>query len=370
MSAALWLWSLTTGVMLWATFFTIRRHRLSKPKTISTYPSVSILKPLKGVDNGLEANLKSFFVLNYPSYEIIFSVADKQDPCIPLVKDLIEKNPACDAKLLIGETLLGFNPKVNNLAQSYASAKYDLILISDSNIRVDANYLANKVSYLMSNPKAGIVTAYVQGVGGEELGGELEELYLTTYYARWINAARAVRHGFVLGKSMLFRKSLLERGGGLKQLAKYIAEDYESGKMIERLGYQVELLNTPIQQYVGKTTLKNFVQRHQRWGTITKAHNPLVFFAAPLQLPLFVSFLAYVACPDYGLMAATVSVLIWCFSDLWLYSALGGRVTTKTIEIWALKAAITPIIWLRAAINRKISWRGRDLVIGKGGIIA
>jgi len=368
--AALWLWSLTTGVMLLGTFYTIHRFRSFKPRRLFPYPPVSILKPLKGVDNGLEENLRSFLQLDYPSYEIIFAVANDKDPSLPLVEKLLTEHSSCDARLMIGEVVLGFNPKVNNLIEPYDRAKHDLILISDSNIRVDSDYLKNKVATLSENPKVGIVTAYVKGTSGEDLGGELEQLYLGTFYARWLNAACGAGLGFVLGKSMLFRRSLLNKAGGLRELSKYIAEDYEAGKAIERLGYKVGLMKKPITQFIGKNSVQGFVLRHQRWGTIQKAHHPLVFYAAPLQLPALASFLAYHAFPNDSVFAASLSLVLWCMADLWLYSALGSKVTLATVEVWATKAFLTPLIWLRAALTNSVCWRGNLLTIGRRGVVS
>jgi ceramide glucosyltransferase len=328
-----------------------------------------VLKPLKGVDNGLEENLQSFLSLDYPSYEVIFSVADEKDPSVQVVQKLLDKNPAVQARLIVGEVTLGYNPKVNNLIRSYDEAKHDLILISDSNVRVEGDYLKSKVACILTDRKVGIVTAFVRGIEGEGLGGELEQLYLSTFYARWLNAAVGTGLGFVLGKSMLFRKSILEIKGGLRELAKFIAEDYEAGKMIQSVGYKVDLMKKPITQYIGNTTTQSFVLRHQRWGVIQKAHHPIVFFAAPLQLPAFAAVMAYLGFPKDGATAATASLVIWCLMDLWLYQALGGKPSIKTFEVWATKAFLTPIIWLRACLTNTIVWRGKPLKIGHKGVV-
>ena len=113
-----------------ACLFWVTRRRKGLPDFT---PPVTIFKPLKGLDDGLEANLRSFFALDYPEYQLLFGVADRDDPAIPLVQRLIEEHPGRDARLIIGAPPFGLNPKVENLAAMWPHRKHETVLISDSN---------------------------------------------------------------------------------------------------------------------------------------------------------------------------------------------------------------------------------------------
>src|SRR3989344_3043795 len=154
---------LALGLTICGTLLTLRRFRTPPPhlrRDFARYP-VTILKPLKGVDPALEANLESFFLLDYPEYEIFFSVADPNDPALKVVRRVLRRHPDVKARVLVGAVELGLNPKVNNMVLSYDRASHDLILISDSNVRVKPDYLTRVVAHM--DRDVGIVTAVVAG---------------------------------------------------------------------------------------------------------------------------------------------------------------------------------------------------------------
>ncbi len=125
--------------LLWV----LRSSRASKLDR-SYLPPITIFKPLKGEDEGLEANLRSFFHLDYPTYQLLFGVAEDHDPAIPIVERLLSEFPAVDAKLVVGNPAFGLNPKVENLAAMNHHRKHEVILISDSNVRVRPEYLRKR----------------------------------------------------------------------------------------------------------------------------------------------------------------------------------------------------------------------------------
>ena len=136
-------------------------------------PPVTIFKPLKGVDEELEENLRTFFALDYPTYQLLFCVADQDDPAIQVVRDLMSEFPEQDAQLIIGCPAFGLNPKVESLAAMDRHRKHEVILISDSNIRARPSYLRETVCYL-SDPGVGLVTNLFAGVGEVHASAAME----------------------------------------------------------------------------------------------------------------------------------------------------------------------------------------------------
>lgn len=144
------------------------------------FPPVSILKPLKGLDDNLFDNLESFCKQDYPEYEIIFSLQDANDPAYKVARKIKEKYPLKDISLIVERCAEGLNPKVNNLIPAYKMAKYEHILISDSNILVERNYL-REIAGHMEDPAVGLVSNLIKGVGGLSVGSVFENLHINSF---------------------------------------------------------------------------------------------------------------------------------------------------------------------------------------------
>lgn len=334
-------------------------------------PAVSILKPLKGVEAGFDENVGSFFALDYPAYEILFSVADANDPAARAVGKLMAAHPNVAARLIVGARELGPNPKVNNLLQSYDAARFDVLLISDSNIRVAPDYLKRVIAHL--KPDVGVVTAVVAGRDGRGLGGLLETTYLNSFYARWMQVAAATGKACVVGKQMLFRRSTMDRLGGIATFGRYLAEDYMAGEGMRRLGLKVVIGYAPVPQFVGRHDLGAFWSRHVRWGRIRKAQAPLAFAVEPLMGPILSGVAGAAAL--HGLFgipvgyALTAHLGAWCACDLALMTALEKRVRPKNVVGWILREALHLPLWIHIASGQGVNWRGNRLTLRAGGLV-
>ena len=359
------------GTTLWGTWYALRKLKRPIPDSIVGLPPVSILKPLKGWEPGMEENIVSFFRLDYPMFEIIFSVADRRDPAVAVVSRMISDHPGVVARLHIGELDVGPNPKINNLIYPYREASYDHLLISDSNVRVSSDYLRRVVAHL--TPSVGVVTAVVAGTRGGGLGGKLEAAYLNSFYARWMHIAEALGQSFVVGKSMLFRRSVAERFGGIENLAHYIAEDYMAGQAMRRLGLQVVIMRDPIHQHIGAYEFRSFWSRHLRWGRIRKAQAPFAFIAEPLLFSLVSglfgawAFHAWLGISPFWFLVAHLGV--WGVSDLLLIKRLEDRLRLDTVLFWLLREILALPLWCHMACGSSINWRGNRLRILPGGLV-
>lgn len=341
-----------------------------KPFFDDNWPFVTILKPLKGIDFGLIENLESFFHLDYPCYEVIFSVASMEDPVGEIVRNLFKKYPKVRAKLVCQPAKLGPNPKINNLSRAYHEALSDLVLISDSNIRVKPDYLKRLIPDMA--PTVGVITAVVAGTCPQGIGGWLEASYLNTFFNRWMFLSKMFGFPSVIGKSMLFRKSTLKRAGGLEVLGRYIAEDYMAGHVVMKLDLSVELMRNPISQFIGKYSFQDFWQRHLRWGRIRKSIAPLAFLIEPI----FFSTLSGVL-GAWGLSSLFSFPFIWGWSlhmacwallDLTLYSRM-DKLNWKAFFAWVLREILALPLWLWILGGRTVLWRGSRYRLLAGGLL-
>lgn len=365
-------WAAAFGSMLLGTLYALREFRKKSRRAEAVLPEVTVLKPVKGADSDFAENIQSFFELDYPAYELVFSVADPADAAVPHVEAMRARYPNVDCRLVVGSVDAGPNPKVNNLILPYEAAKYDVVLISDSNVRAPRDYLRRVVPHLA--PDVGVVTAVIAGRGPHGVGGMLEATYLNSFYARWMHISSAVGHTFVVGKSMLFRKSAMERVGGLANFSRYIAEDYMAGQAMRRLGLKVVIMPEPIPQHLGRHSFADFWSRHLRWGRIRKAQAPLAFLVEPLlSSPVSGGIGAFAASALLGLpgwIFFLVHWATWFLADLTLMRRLEPGFTLRMLPGWFLRETLAVPLWLHMALGNSIVWRGNRLRILPGGLVA
>lgn len=361
------------AITLFGTYYALKQFKSVPPHLDAPFGlfPVSILKPLKGLDPGTVENLESFFTLNYPEYELIFSVADPGDPAVRTVREMMRRFPQVPAQLIIGEVKIGPNPKVNNLVKSYDQAQYDLILISDSNVRVNADYLKRLVAHLDNG--VGVITAVVAGTNAQGLGGHLEAIYLNTFYARFMHLAAYSGRPCVVGKSMLLRRSHANRFGGIRGLGQYLAEDYMAGVAMKKLGLEVVIMTDPVRQQIGKHSVRDFWSRHLRWGRIRKSQAPVAFTFEPL-FGCFVSGLigAWAAHSHFGVSISSFlawHLIAWAACDFALARKVAGTLSFHAAVAWFIREITAVALWAHVASGNSVLWRGQKLTLEPGGLL-
>ncbi|HQR47629.1 MAG TPA: glycosyltransferase, partial [Thermoanaerobaculia bacterium] len=214
----------------------LRRRLSGEPPRPRGRPGISVLKPLRGVDDDLAANLESFAAQDWPEVEVLLGLHDASDPAEPVAREAERRWPG-RFRVLVHGSALGVNPQVAQLAALAAAARHDLLVVSDSNVRVRAGYLS-EIAARLEDPGVGLVTHLIAGVGERGTGALLENLHLAGGVATGIAAAKAVAgRDVVMGKSMAFRRADLAALGGLERVKDLLAEDYVLGQMFPaRLG--------------------------------------------------------------------------------------------------------------------------------------
>lgn len=345
---------------------------------------VSILKPVKGFEPELTENLTSFFKLDYPCFELIFSIADEADPARLVIEHLMRQHPDVPSTLIIGDVQVGPNPKVNNLIRGYDRARYDWVLISDSNVRVRPEYLLKKTDVFTED--VGVVTAVVSGIEPQTVGGALESVFLNTFYARWMFLASHFGRDCVVGKSMLFRKSTADRFGGFRQLGRFLAEDFMAGEAMRMLGLKIVTMHEPIQQPLASYRLSDFWRRHVRWGRIRKAQAPLAVFFEPwlglIPSGILGAFALHELFSVSALLTLSGHTLFWLANDMVMLGTLGllsaktgtrgGSRVRRAVHMflaWQVREILALPLWLHVFSGNKVSWRGTQLRVKSGGLL-
>ena len=217
----------------------------------------------------IEDTLRSAFELDYPRYEIIFCAAATNDSALPLVRRLIADHPHVPARLLIGNDAISENPKLNNVCKGWSAAAHDRIVMADSNVLMPRDYIERLLAAW--RPDTGVVSSPPVGCRPHGFWAELECAFLNTYQARWQYVADSIGLGFAQGKSMLYRKHLIEQAGGLRALAAEPAEDAATTKVVRGAGLRVRLVDAPFEQPLGHRGAREVWARQLRWARLRQA---------------------------------------------------------------------------------------------------
>ncbi len=357
-------WAVLVTLVTGAAVFWVTR----RPRNLNTNhtPPVTILKPLKGFDEGLEENLESFFKLDYPVYQILFGVADANDPAIPVVEQLIARYPQHDARLVVGTPAFGLNPKVENLAAMWPHRRHEVILISDSNVRVRPEYLRETTCYL-AKPGVGLVSNLFNGTGEEHFGAALENLHLNGFIAGGVATASAIGITCVVGKSMLMPVQALEAAGGLAGVRNLLAEDQVLGLRIRKAGYSVVLSHHVIDNLNQERSSRWFLNRHSRWFKIRRQLAFPMFIIEPTANLATVGVIwALVGESNVGWFALVGLVALGMMRDAVQAKRLRGHIPSlKFLMLSPIKDLFLLPIWFDALFDRRVHWRGNRFSIGK-----
>jgi ceramide glucosyltransferase len=335
-----------------------------KPLAASMHgtPPVTIVRPVCGLDADAEMTLRSTFHLAYPKYEVLFCAAQPNDPVIPLVKSLIAQYPQADAKLLIGDDVVSENPKLNNCVKGWLDAKHEWIVLSDSNVILPPDYLQRL--FEVWDEDTGLVCAPPVGAMPKSIPAEFECAFLNEYQARWQYFADCIGAGFAQGKSMLWRRDLLEANGGIAALGAETAEDAASTKIVRGAGLVVRLADSCFVQPLGSRGVKEVWARQIRWARLRRVSFPLCYTLEIFSGGVWPSILAAAAALMAGLTLWLVLgfLLLWYGAEALLALVLGWHWNLRSPFMCFLRDLILPVLWLEGWRGRNFQWRGNAMV--------
>jgi ceramide glucosyltransferase len=327
---------------------------------------VSVLKPLRGVDENLEGNLRTFFEQDHPQFELVFGVEGEDDPALAVVRRLRRAYPKTRARIVVHDGGRGINPKVGNLRAMLEHTAHDVVVISDSNIAAPPDYLRRMAAELR-DPRVGVVTSMFAGTGERTFGATIENLHLNGGVAAGAALpTELLGHPVVVGKSMMFRRSVFERLGGFESVASVLAEDYVIGRMFHEAGYRVRVCATPIRNVNARTSVRAMFDRHVRWGMIRIRLVPFAFVLEPLTMPLAVALAAPLFGSEVGLALAW-GVGLTMVRDAVQWMALRGPSgLARALPLFVVRDAVVIGAWVTAFFRKHVSWRGHRVRVSAG----
>jgi ceramide glucosyltransferase len=349
-----------------------RRFRRSRvlPTLIDFEPPVSLLKSLKGLDPHMYAAFRSHCVLEYTEYELLFGVSDPHEPALRAVYQLQQEFPARRIRVIQCPRSLGLNGKVSTLAQMVPQAKYQHLLINDSDIIVPQDYL-RRVMSAFTRERVGVVTTLYRGLPGKALPSRMEALGLSTDFMGGVLVARELEGGvrFALGATMATTKTVIRDIGGLETLVDYLGDDYELGARTAAAGYKVELADVVVETGLPDYTFHQFWAHQMRWARTVRDRRGAQYFG------LIVTFGW-----AWGIMAVLVAPSLW-----WTWTALGvaamfrllaavtvGWGVLKDSRLWRdlwllpIRDLVALAVWFASFAGNEIEWRGLKLRVRDG----
>jgi ceramide glucosyltransferase len=350
-------------------------------------PGISVLKPLKGLDDNLFDNLESICIQDYSQYEIIFSLQDYNDLAYKVASKIKDKYPDKDITILVERCNAGLNPKVNNLIPAYRVAKYEAILISDSNVMVNRSYLQDIVKH-MEDPEVGLVSNIIKGTGGRTFGAIFENLHMNSFVMGSVCFLdRFLTMPCVVGKSMLVRKRDLESIGGLKAVKDVLAEDYLIGKKLHQMGKKVILSNHMISNVNEYWGIRKFFNRHTRWGKLRWKIGGISYLSELFSNAVFMSSLPLILWEpskitvSFALLVSSAKILgdfyIGRIIEKFEANRESGRNNACLISLNPLWYLLSPIrdlivglIWFVPILSPTVVWRGNRYIIGKDSVLS
>jgi ceramide glucosyltransferase len=361
---------------LLATFCTwdyFRKVRKMPPSPGTFLPSVSILKPVRGIDREAYENFASFCRLDYPDYEIVFAVSDRDDQVIPLIEKLQETFPERQIRLLTGAPHVGTNSKVNKLCQLAREAQHEVLVISDSDARVEPDYLREMVAPL-ANPEVGMVTALFRGMTGGSFFSVLDALGVPAESAPSAFVARKLEGNmkFAFGWSMATTQHHLAEIGGFEAFADHHSDDFELGNRIASKGYRVELMRKWIWMVFPRETMHDFLQHELRWSIGLRNVRKAGYLGLGLTFGLPWAALAAWAAPAWQISVGYILAYLglrlamaWT-SGVW---GLGDPITRRYLWLVPVRDFVNFGVWLAGFFSNTIHWRGLVFRVKQGLLI-
>jgi ceramide glucosyltransferase len=340
----------------------VQRFAAQPAPDLPQAPPVSVLKPLYGTEPLTELALESFFLIEYPAFQLVFGVQNAADPVLEIIERLRARYPARDVALVVDATLHGSNRKISNLINMLPAAKYETLVMSDADIHVPP-YFLNRVVASLTAPGVGLVTTlYTALPGTPHLATTMGANQINYMFLPGALLARQLGRQDCLGVTMALTKTVLARVGGLESVANNLADDQVLGRRVRALGYQLMLAQVIPATTVPEANFRALLRHELRWARTIRALVPIPYAASVLQISLFWALL--------GVLAAGDELWAWAlfFAVLIIRYAMARRIDAtlglaKAGEAWLflVRDFCSAIIYIASFTGATVDWRGHKM---------
>lgn len=339
----------------------------------SKFPGISVLKPLHGAEPRLAENLLSFLQQDYPEYEVIFCARQEDDAALAIARQVAAQCSVVPTRFLACGDPPFPNAKVHSLVHMLGHAKYDLLVMADSDTRVEPHYL-REVTAPLHDPGTGVVTCLYRGIPTGGFWSGLEALGYSVEMVSGVIVANILEGmRFALGPTIAIRKDVISRIGGLCWLSDYCAEDFQIGQAAHRAGYRVVLSSYVLEHMVGQYGFLGSWNHQVRWMHSTRYSRPKGHFGTGLTFAMPFGILGLVSALLVGQTVLGLTLLLWAAVNRILQAVVVGAGVAKDPRclrlcwVYPLRDLLGFVVWLASYGSNEIVWRGEHYRLAKGG---
>jgi ceramide glucosyltransferase len=352
---------------LYCTIEYFRDLRKLPPRDDSFAPPVSILKPVRGVDSGAYDNFASYCRLDYPQYELVFAMADPHDPVIPVIEKLQRDFPDRSIRFVTDVLRVGENNKVNSLCRLVKEARHELLVMTDSDVRVQRDYLREVVAPF-ADRRVGAVTCFYRCAGGGTPAADLDMLGMCMDSVPSALVARRLegKVQFAFGWTMATTRARLAEIGGWEAMANHHSDDFELGNRIASKGHRVELMREPVSMVFSREKFGDFLRHEMRWAIGLRNVRPAGYAGMIFTHGLPWAVLAAVVAAASGwtwIAAAFVAAYLALRLGLAYAAGVWGlqdRNIARKLWLVPVRDAISAAVWFGGFFTDRIMWRGLE----------
>ncbi|MEO8596322.1 MAG: bacteriohopanetetrol glucosamine biosynthesis glycosyltransferase HpnI [Candidatus Solibacter sp.] len=361
--------ALVTGSLVYCvlTIVAAVRYRAVRPAPLLEDLPVSILKPLAGIDDGLEDNLRTFFEQDYAWFEILLAVRSPQDPAIAVVERLRTQFPNVPSRLIVTGEPPYANAKVYSLDRMLAAARYDLLVMADSDVRVTPGML-RVIAAEFQDERLGLATCPYRAVPGRSLWNTLEAVGLNTEFIGGVLVARMLDGmKFALGPTIAARRATLEGIGGFDAVKDFLAEDFVMGHLAAARGDGVILSSYVIEHHIGAQSLAANLRHRLRWNRSTRRSRPAGYVGQLFTNPVPLALMLWAARPEWWPVVAAALLLRAAAGIATAGYVLRDGLTARLFFLVPVQDVLSFAMWVAGFFGNTILWRGRKYYLQPDG---
>jgi ceramide glucosyltransferase len=356
--------------------FAARAHAEVDSLAISSLPPVSMLKPVHGLEPRMEENLESFFLQDYPDFEIVFAARNASDPAFTVVERLCRRHPHVRVRIVLSGEPTWPNAKVFSLDKMIAACTRDYFVITDSDILVAPDFLRNVITPLLE-PQNGLVTCLYRGVAASDFWSGMEALGMSVEMPSGVLVANLMEGmQFALGAVMAVRRDALEAIGGIRSTCDYYSDDFVLGQLVASSGYSVVLSHHKVGHVLQGTSFLKSFRDQLRWATSTRYSRPSGHVGEGLTYSVFFGMLALAG----GILAGHVAIGVGAFAWTLLsrmaqaygigWGIVGDRRARRSFWLYPLRDFLGFFVWAGSFLgDSAFVWRGETYRFTPGGRI-
>ncbi len=354
-------------VLLWR----YRNARWSRVRAPGATPAATVLKPLCGAEPRLYESLRSFCDQTCSHFQIVFGVRDRQDPAVAIVRRLQREFPQRELDIAIDANQHGSSLKVSNLLNMVRLARYDYLVVADSDVRVPRDYLARVIAPL-ADPRVGIVTCPYRGRARRSPWSLLLAAFINDWFMPSVAVAATLgSRAFAFGATIAIRRATLEAIGGFEAIADQLADDYRLGELTRKAGLRTVLSEVVVETYVDEASARDLVRHELRWLRTIRAVRPAGYAFSFITFALPVAAVGYLIAGSAGPLGADAALAMLAITGAarLLLHFVVRKAGSALLQLWVLPLndLLAFTLWCWGFVSRRVHWRQARYRVARDG---